>query len=201
MKLYYAPRTRAGRVRWMLEELKVPYELVTLNLGAGEHRSPEHIARHPLGRVPALEDGDTTFIESAAIVLHLADRFAHKGLAPDPGSLERGSYYQWMLFGAATLEPELAQFASHTRFLPEAERVPAEAERARGRARAALEVLEMNFEDQRPYFLGASFSAADVFIASLLLWARSMGLLEGLEELGQYLDRMTQRPAYQASVR
>lgn len=201
MKLYYAPHTRALRARWMLEELEIPYELITLNLSAGEHRSPEHIARHPLGRVPVLEDGDTPLIESAAIVMHLADRFPERALAPDVGTLERGTYYQWMLFAAATLEPEVAGYASHTRFLPEDQRVAAEAARARRHARAALEVLEMQFEDQRPYLLGPSFSAVDVYTGSLLLWARSMGMLEGLEELGQYVGRLTQRPAFQASIR
>ncbi len=57
MKLYYAPKTRAGRVRWMLEELGVPYELHRLDLASGEHRTPEYLAVHPLGRVPALLDG------------------------------------------------------------------------------------------------------------------------------------------------
>ena len=58
MKLYFAPKTRATRPRWMLEELGVPYELVTVDLEAKENRRPEYLRVHPLGQVPALVDGD-----------------------------------------------------------------------------------------------------------------------------------------------
>ena len=54
MKLYYAPQTRATRVRWLLEEPEVPYELERVNLSAGEQKSAAYRKIHPLGRVPAL---------------------------------------------------------------------------------------------------------------------------------------------------
>ena len=57
MKLYYVPRTRAGRPRWLLEELEVPYELVRLDVVAKANRTPEYLAIHPHGAVPALVDG------------------------------------------------------------------------------------------------------------------------------------------------
>ena len=74
MKLYYVPKTRAVRPRWLLEELGVPYELVRLDPARGETRTPEHLARQPLGHVPVLEDGELRLFESSAICLHLAER-------------------------------------------------------------------------------------------------------------------------------
>ncbi len=98
MQLYFAPRTRASRPRWLLEELEVPYELVKLDLSKQESRTPAYVALHPFGEVPVLVDGDVTLFESSAICLYLADRFPEKRLAPSLGSPDRGPYLQWMLF-------------------------------------------------------------------------------------------------------
>ncbi|HET8734196.1 MAG TPA: glutathione S-transferase N-terminal domain-containing protein, partial [Anaeromyxobacteraceae bacterium] len=73
MKLYYVPKTRASRPRWVLEELGVPYDLVRLVPGPEGTRAPEHLARHPLGHVPVLEDRGHLVFESGAICMHLAD--------------------------------------------------------------------------------------------------------------------------------
>jgi glutathione S-transferase len=84
MKLYFAPRTRAVRPRWLLEELGVPYELVKLDPSKQENKTPAFLALHPFGEIPVLVDGDVTLFESAAICLYLADRFPEKNLAPPP---------------------------------------------------------------------------------------------------------------------
>ena len=65
MKLYHIPQSRSVRVRWMLEELGVPYETVQLSMTDGSLKTPEHLARHPHGAVPVLEDDGVTLIESA----------------------------------------------------------------------------------------------------------------------------------------
>ena len=80
MKLYYTPRTRSSRPRWMLEELEIPYELVRVDLSAGEHRKPEYLAINPYGAVPALVDGEVKLFESAAICAYLADKHPDRGL-------------------------------------------------------------------------------------------------------------------------
>src|SRR5450432_3445744 len=104
MKLYFAPRTRASRPRWQLEELGIPYQLVKLDLSKQENQTPEFLAVSPLGELPVLVDGDVTLLEPAAICLYLADRFPEKQLAPLPGSAARGAYLQWLLFAEATLQ-------------------------------------------------------------------------------------------------
>jgi len=89
IKLYYAPRTRSTRPRWLLEELGVPYELVRLDLGKGDHKKAEYLAIHPHGVVPALEDDGRVIIESLAICLYVADKFPEKGFAPEIRTIER----------------------------------------------------------------------------------------------------------------
>src|ERR1700733_12052807 len=105
-RLYYMPRTRSSRVLWLLEEIGAPYELTEIT--GGQRRSPEHLGRHPLGRVPALELGDgTTMFESAAICLQLADLHPESALNAPLGSSERGLVYQWVVFGMTELEAPL----------------------------------------------------------------------------------------------
>jgi glutathione S-transferase len=87
-RLYYMPRTRSSRVLWLLEEIGAPYELTEIR--GAERRSEEHLRRHPLGRVPALELADgTTMFESAAICLQLADLNPDAGLIGPVGAPER----------------------------------------------------------------------------------------------------------------
>ena len=128
LKLFYIPNTRASRVRWMLEELGAPYELARIDWDTADSEQYRREV-HPLGAVPALQDGAQLIIESAAIIAYLADKFSDKGLAPPPG--ERGAYYQWIVYAMATLEPLVSTWNDHTRKLPEAERNPAAAQKAR----------------------------------------------------------------------
>jgi len=92
MKLYYSPQTRAGRPRWLLEEIGAPYEIASLDLKKGEHKQPEYMKIHPHGAVPALIDGDLALFESAAICMYLADKYPEKKLAPALGTPARGEH-------------------------------------------------------------------------------------------------------------
>jgi glutathione S-transferase len=194
MKLYYVPRTRATRPRWLLEELGVPYQLVRLDTSKKENKQPEYLAIHPLGHVPALVDQDVNLIESAAICMYLADKFPEKKLAPPLGTKERAQYYQWILFAMTTVESPLVTIAMHTRFLPEEKRNPAMLAEAQGRLKEVLGVLENRMQGKQ-YVVGDHFTAADVVLASNLIWGNGMGQLQGFPTLEDYIKRMMERPA------
>ena len=188
MKLYFAPRTRATRPRWMLEELGLPYEIVRVDLAAKENREPGYLRVHPLGEVPALVDGEVAIFESIAICLYLADRYPERGLAPPMSSPLRATYYQWLLFCPSRIEPAIARWEQHGGDVAEAER-----EKARARFAEAAEVLTRVLAT-REHMLGDSFSTVDVIVGSNLNWARRVGLLDG-HVLSGYVDRVLARPA------
>jgi glutathione S-transferase len=194
MKLYYVPMTRSTRPRWILEELGVPHELVRLDVKSKENKRPEYTALNPLGHVPTLVDGDVTVYESAAICMYLADKYLEKQLAPPPGSKERALYYQWMIFGMATVEPAIVTYAQHTRGLPESERSAAESQRARTRFQDVAGVLQKAVAGKQ-FLVGDRFSAADIIVCSMLGWANSMKMLDELPELATYAKGMLARPA------
>jgi glutathione S-transferase len=193
MRLFYARYTRATRPRWLLEEAGAPYELERIDLRAGDQKRPEYLRIHPHGVVPALEVDGQVIYESGAIVLYLADRFP--GLAPEVGSAERARYYQWVAYALNTLEPVVAQYASHTRFLPEDRRVPSVADDAKGKFRQMADNLTQALGGRAS--LLTAFSAADILVGSVLMWGKSMGLLEEFPALLAYVKQLSARPAYQ----
>jgi glutathione S-transferase len=196
MKLHYAPRTRASRVRWLLEELGAVHELDRINIQAGQHKTPEYKAMHPHGSLPAFTwtDEGVTMIESAAICLAIADKYPEKGLAPKPGTLARALYYQWIVYVPATIEPCITAFAKASQ-LPEDQRDHAtQNDRARWNEIAAF--IEKHLSDN-DYIVEDTFSVADIILSGSLNWANMYGLLEGHPTLQAYTARLRARPAFQ----
>jgi len=198
MKLYYVPKTRASRPRWVLEELGVPHEIVRLDPAKAETRSAEHLERHPLGHVPVLEDRGQAIFESGAICMHLADLFPEKRLLPPPGSVERGLAYQWVLFSMTEMEPPLIALSAEAR-KPEAERDAAVTAQARDRFRKTADVLEVALRSRR-FLLGDGFGVADVMVGGTLAWAKGFKLLDGLPSVDAYLARLRERPAWRRAM-
>jgi glutathione S-transferase len=194
MKLYHCPNTRSERVLWMFRELGVTPEIVTIELFKGQGRSPEYLARNPNGFVPLLEDGELQLIESSAILMHLADKFPEKNLAPKAGTPDRSRYYQYMVYSPAAIDPAVELVAYHTRVLPEAARVPGAAEYGKKRFSRIGKALSQMLGD-RQFVVGNSFSAADIMVGSSLMWAGRYQLLGDLPTLAAYVDRLKARPA------
>jgi glutathione S-transferase len=186
-RLYYMPRTRSSRVLWLLEEIGAAYDLT--EIAGGQRRSDEHLRRHPLGRVPALQLADGTVIfESAAICLQLADLNPDASLIGPVGSARRGLVYQWVVFAVSELEAPLFRWMrelgegiiaspAHDRF-----------SEAAGAIQAALA--------ERDWLVDDRFSVADVMCASVLQGANSRELLRPWPGLEAYVKRGEGRPAY-----
>jgi glutathione S-transferase len=181
------PRTRSSRVLWLLEEIGAPYELTEIS--GAQRRSPEHLGRHPLGRVPALELGDgTTMFESGAICLQLADLDPSAGLIGPVGSSERALVYQWVMFAVSELETPLFRWIRDL-----AEGTPASP--AHDRFIGAATAIESAL-DGRDWLLAGHFTVADVMCASVLEGADARDLLRPWPGLEAYVHRSQARPAY-----
>lgn len=197
IKLYFAPRTRATRIAFLLEELGVPWEKVTLDLGKREHKTAAYLALNPNGVVPTLTDGDTVVFETVAAALYLADRFAEKGLAPPIDSPLRGRYLSWMVWSTTSLEPAIGEVYLE-QCKPADQQSAAVIAAARERFKESARVLSGQLTG--PYLLGDSFSAADVLLGTILGFAGMLGLLEGFDTLRAYVGRISERPAYRKAM-
>jgi glutathione S-transferase len=150
MRVYHRPGAgRPVRALWALEEAGIPYELETVS---SEGESAErHRARHPLGRVPVLEEDDgRTIFESSAICLRAAELAPDAGLIAAAGTFERALTYQWIFFVMTEIEPP-AIAARRSRRVDEKED-----ESSLKRVTRGLEAVEAEMVD-REYILGECF--------------------------------------------
>jgi glutathione S-transferase len=192
MKLYEFGPTRSLRPRWMLQELGLDFEAISVDIPAHEHHKAEYLELNPAGKVPVLVDGDLVLSESAAIVLYLADRYGDHGFLPtDPR--QRAEAYRWILFAVTELEQPLWRIARHTSLYPEQDRSPADVALARRDFLPMAAVLERHMKG-RAYVVGDRVTAADFVIAYTLDWAGEAQLLDEFPTLRAYLERMYARP-------
>ncbi|MGF7160158.1 glutathione S-transferase [Rhodoligotrophos appendicifer] len=192
MKLYGLGPTRSLRARWALQELDAEFEFVTVNLRAGEHRTPEFLRLNPAGKVPVLVDGDLVLTESAAIVMYLAEKFGDKGLMPTDMK-ERGQAYRWIMFAVTELEQPLWRMAKHTFLYPEDKRLPQDIALAKEEYAEMTAVLERHMEG-REFIVGDRISIADCVTAYVLDWGDEVDVLHDRPNLQAYLQRMYARP-------
>lgn len=196
IKVYGTPTTRAIRVLWLLEELNVPAELHSVDPRKGEHYQPDYWRINPFGKVPSISIDNYSLAETSAICTWLADQYPERGLIPAAGSRARGTHDQWMSFALTEMEAHLWLVMRNTVLLPEPQRVPAIVPQAMESFAASCRIFSSHMQ-VRPYVLGETFQVVDIFMTSLIGWAKSLeapGLDTGLLE---YRERMTQRPALQ----
>jgi glutathione S-transferase len=84
MKLYWSPRSRSFSSLWLMEETGQPYERVLTDISTGAQKTPEFLKVNPMGKVPALSDGDATLAEAAAICAYVTERYPQAKLARLP---------------------------------------------------------------------------------------------------------------------
>ncbi len=192
MQLYEFAPTRSIRVRWMLQELGVDFESITVNLAAGEHHHPEFLKINPTGKLPVLVDNDLVLTESVAILLYLAEKYSHKELLP-VDIKQRSQVYRWLLFTATELEQPLWRIARHTSLYPKHLRLTAEVSLARQDFTDMVAVME-EYMQERQFIVGNTATVADFICAYTLDWANEVQLLDNCPQLLQYMERMYARP-------
>jgi glutathione S-transferase len=182
---------RSDRVRWLLEELGVPYVDHFLKRKQGELNAESYRRLNPMGRVPTIDDGGTVMHESGAICLYLADKFLAKGLAPRLDSPERAEYLQWMVFSVASLECVVARmFALKGKT---EEQVAYELDFVRRQC----EILKLALNpvlSRRDYLLPSGFSAADIMMGAVIPGAFD-DLMKENPPIMNYMERLMARPA------
>ena len=185
--LYHAPQTRSTGARVLVEELGAEVDIVLLDMKAGEQREPAFLAVNPMGKVPALLDGDALVTEQVAIYLFLADRFPERGLAPAIGDPLRGPYLRWMAFYGSSFEPACVDRAMKREPGMRAMSPYGEYEST---IKAVTDQLACG-----PWMLGDRFSALDVLWGGALGWMTAFGIVEPTPVVAAYAERVAARPA------
>lgn len=180
---------RDMRIRWALEEVGLAYDVRLLSFKA--LKQPDHLALNPFGQIPTYEEGDLVLFESGAIVLHIAER--HAGLLPADAHA-RARAIAWMFAALNTVEPpifdrSLATILERNQPWYEARLLALE-----NSIRKRLGELSNHLGDAD--WLEGAFSAGDLLMVSVLLRAKTSGLLEEYPNVAAYVARGEARPAY-----
>ena len=194
-RLYdYLPSGNGYKVRLVLRELGLPYELVEVDILKGGSRTPEFLAKNPNGRIPLLEIPGKGFLsESHAIVSYLAD--GSKLIPGDP--LDRARMWQWLCFEQYNLEPNVAtvRFWLHSLHKSEVEL----GEKLTDKRRlgfAALDVLEQGLAG-REYLVANRYTLADIGLYAYTHVAEEGGFpLDRYPEIRGWCARIAARPGH-----
>ena len=190
---------RGFRVVWLLEEMRLSYQLRPVDLLNGVENDAEFLAINPAGFIPAIRDGDITMVESVAIMEYLIARYGPTPLAPDPHDPAFPPYQQFLHLGEAGLAASIYVVVVSRNLAPEAAR-------QNWGARKALEVFESRLGlvtrqlARSPYLAGSAFTAADISVTYALEFAQRTGAAALGKAEQAYVDRTSGREAYQRAM-
>jgi glutathione S-transferase len=194
-RLYdYLPSGNGYKVRLVLRQLGLAYELVELDIKRGATRTPEFLARNPNGRIPLLEmPGRGYLAESHAIIWYLAEG---SPLVPQD-RLERARMWQWMCFEQYNLEPNIgtARFWIASLGKTEAE-LGEKLEEKRRNGNAALAVLEQGLAG-RDFLVDGGYSLADIALYAYTHVAPEGGFpLDSYPAIRAWCGRVAAQPGH-----
>lgn len=199
LKLHFAPQSRAGRIVWLLEELGLSYEINKMSFHPKDLKSDEHRARHPLGRIPVLEDGEVSIFESGAIVEYILERHKNGGLKPSVDDPRWPMYQQWFHYCEGMVMPPINTIVVHTILLPEDRRDPVALGQAQRLLTKALGPVEETLEG-KDYLIG-DFSGADIMLGHACFMANRRGAVtDDMVNLKAYVERIAARPHFQTAI-
>ncbi len=206
LRLWGIGTPRTLRPLWTLIELglepDVDFEVVEILTRTPAMSSERYRAVSPREKIPTLELGDLRIGESAAISLHLADRFRDRAvLAPEPGSVERARHDELCWLAMTEMDAPLYTIRRHAG-LPEIYGASEVAVRAAQDyfLRSSREI-ERRLADDRPWLTGDAFTIADLLVKTCLDWATLACEITPSGTLQGYSERVGARPAYAAAMK
>ena len=199
LKVHFAPNSRAGRIIWLLEELELPYEVNNMAFHPKDLKSDEHRKRHPLGRIPVLDDGDIRIYESGAIVEYVLERHKNGGLKPSSDDVLYPNYLQWFHYCEGMVMPPINTIVVQTILLPPDRRdetVLGQAQRLLTKSLAPVnEALEGN-----DYLIG-NFSAADIMLGHACFMSNRLGCVpDEMTNLKRYVENISNRESFKVAI-
>ncbi|HXR23863.1 MAG TPA: glutathione S-transferase family protein [Candidatus Binataceae bacterium] len=199
IKLYdFLPCPFGQKVRIVLAEKGLSYELVQIDFTQGEQRKPDFLRLNPFGRVPVLTDEDITVYDSTIIAEYLEDEYPEPPLLPAIGSSAlRARARTWEDFADTSFTPQVGQLMGEMG-KPETDRDPARLQRFHRSIERVLDFL--NHELQGQEYLAQQFSIADIGFVPRLVVLKDLGLdpAQNRPNVDAWLNRMIDRPSIQS---
>lgn len=199
LTLFHSPGTRSIRVRWLLEEMALPYDLKSIKYDGKYFASKEFRAINPMGKVPALYDNGALIVESTAIMEYLLQRFGPSPWSVSSDDPEYADYLQWLHMAESGMANYIAVSFGNTFDIDPYKVSEGYDAYCRFQIEKALGFLETQLQN-RDYLLKRGFSAADISLGYTLFFAQSCTGTKFTELVSAYYQRIMSRPAAQIAM-
>ena len=192
LNLYFHATPNSMKVALLLEELRLPFEVISVDIFKGEQHAPDFRKINPNAKVPAIVDDGVTVFDSHAILLYLAEK--HGKFLPAERSA-RAATLSWLELVATGLSPFSGQAVHFLHYAPEA--LPYARNRYVKEVERHYHVIDGRLGKSK-YLAGDEYTIADM---ALFGWAASAGYIFGEEGLDDYpnvkrlMDELNARPA------
>lgn len=197
LKLYGSARSRASRTLWMLAECGVPFEQDDLSSLEGDAKLAAISRVNPIGKIPAIEDGDLRLFESMAINLYLARKYG--GRLWPASEDDQARALAWSFFCMTELEPRMVQMFMERVVRKEHERNAENEKKNWDELKRPLKALDTQLAG-RDFILGSAFTVADLNLASCFTMINMMKLdMSAWPNVQRWLAACYARPGYAKS--
>ena len=199
LKIYHVPQTRSVRVLWLCEELQLPYAVERISFSREFRMSHEWKKMNPVGKVPAMQDGDLVQFESGAMVQYILDCYGQGKLQPPYGTPAHAHYLQWSWFAEATFARPIGEIVNHRRAFSAAQQSPQVIEEMQARARLCLQAVDEAMAGKE-FILGKEFSGADIMLGYSLMLCELFAPSDETPQANAYWKRLQEREACQKAL-
>ena len=186
-------KSRAFRVMWMLDELGQDYEVTP-----AAPRSDEAREYNPLGKIPALVDGDNVLTDSVAIMTYLADK--HGKLTAPAGTPERARQDAMTLWLIDEMDAILWTYAKHSFVLPEKLRAAEVKPTLKKEFARTADTFAASLDAAGEFIMGDQITLPDLLAVHCFGWAFGAGFPPIPETVKAYTNRLRARPAFRAAA-
>lgn len=194
-QLYYYPLNASMAPHFVLEALKVDFELIKVDRENNAHKSADYLALNPAGRIPTLIDDGFAIFESPAICIHLAEAHPSTNLIPLIGDKNRALFFQWMMYLTNTLQAELMIYFYPEKHTTDIQSIEAIGEAQENRITDMFKLLDKELEN-KDFLVGDTISVCDYFLFMLAVWADEFKTPPlSFNNLSRYLRNLSQRDA------
>jgi glutathione S-transferase len=193
IKLHHLNKSRSKRIIWLLEELKIKYEVIPYQRDSLTFLAPVELKSvHPLGKSPVIEDDGLIVSESGAITEYLIDKYADGQFAPKRGSKEYVEYSQWIHFAESSailpllLKMFVAKDGCETNFL--ADYADLETEKV-------IRFFDDSLAGKR-YLVADQLSGADIMMSFIVEIVKNNGEFDKYKNIAAYAGQLATHPAF-----
>ncbi len=197
--IYHLGLSQSDRIVWLMEELGLAYTLEWFDRGDDMLAPPEYLALHPAGMAPVIRDGEKMITESAAIVEYISHNYGGGKLSVSPDQDNYADYLYWMHFNNNVQSVFFLKMALGGSF------ADAESNMVAKTAQRREERYYQHLNDhlgENDYLAGDSFTCADIMVMFNLTALPLFGgrAVDDLPNVLRYVERVSQRPAYQKAM-